>query len=255
MPANNESLGEVGESVESLEGTVDSSGPHDESETGGPTQEMAENWLTTGIKDLDRYLSGGLPPGRLIAFEAPTDTQSELFVQQLASEHDSLFLSSLRPGWEVEETVRDHVQRKSQVGDTKVNTKVEYLEPGSRLRQAQEYLDAMSERSIVVIDSADELENEAESHYVDFLDKLKRRLWKTASVGLLHCFERDREQSGRRITLRMADIIWQLRRTVRVSDVEYLLVVSKVRGGHALNEPVKLELTHDVRVDTSRDIA
>ena len=53
----------------------------------------------------------------------------------------------------------------------------------------------------------------------------------------------------------MSDIIWQLRRDVHTTGVEYLLVVSKFRGGCALTEPVKLELTDGIEIDTSRDIA
>lgn len=231
-------------------------------DTGNPTDIPApqsellnENWLSTGIAALDRYLSGGIPPGRLVTFSAPADTQGELFIKQIASQHDSLYLTSLRPEWEVEETVRDHVQRVGSVDAGKISTRVRNLDRSARLEQASEYLEDIGNGWVVVIDAVDELEKEAEPAYIDFLHQLKQRLWESGSVGLLNCFEGDATSHGREITFRMSDIIWQLRRSVAAGGVEYLLDVSKFRGGSALTEPVKLELTDEIGIDTSRDIA
>lgn len=257
MPADDGSAVEPESEADVLEAVVESSGA-----AGGQgvlddrrLERTAGNWLTTGIKDLDRYLGGGIPPGRLVAFVAPANTQGELFVKQIAAEHDSLYLTSLRPRWEVEETVRDHVQRAGRLGADQVSTRVRDLDPDDRLADARRHVGELGDRSIVVVDSADELEAEPGSDYVGFLNELKRRLWDTGSVGLLHCFDRDGDRAGRRVTLRMADVVWELRRSVEPGNVEYLLVVSKFRGGRALTEPVKLELTNEVRIDTSRDIA
>ena len=214
-----------------------------------------ENWLSTGIEALDRALNGGVPPGRLVSFAVSADTQGELFVKQIAAQHDSLYLSTLRPEWEVEETVRDHLQQVDPEGAGRIETRVHSLDSDGRLQAAREYLEYIDDRSVVVIDSVDELETADESEYVEFIHELKRRLWETRSVGLLVCFEGEAEPSARRITFRLSDIVWQLRRSVQTGSIEYLLVVSKYRGGRALDEPVKLELTDEIEIDTSRDIA
>lgn len=257
MPADDGSAVDSDGSPDSLQAVFESAGDdeardHDDDR---PTERTLENWLTTGIRDLDRNLGGGIPPGRLVAFTAPAETQGELFVKQIASQHDSLYLSSLRPRWEVEETVRDFLQQAGRAGADRVRTHVRSLDPDDRLGEARDHIADVQDRSILVVDSADELEAEPEADYVAFLNELKRSLWDTGSAGLLHCFERDSDRPGRRVTLRMADIVWELRRSVEPGDVEYLLVVSKFRGGRALTEPVKLELTDEVRIDTSRDIA
>lgn len=242
-----ESLFDVAESAESADGTTED--PDERPEF------THENWLTTGIEALDRYLNGGIPPGRLVSFAAPADTQGELFVKQITSQHNSLYLTSLRPEWEVEETVRDHIQKVGSVNGGQVDTRVRNLNPDARLAEARDYIEYIDDGTVVVVDSVDELEREPESEYVDFLHRLKQRLWEAGSVGLLCCFEGDTTPLGRDITYRMSDIIWQLRRSVNVSGVEYLLIVSKFRGGNALTEPVKLELTDEIAIDTSRDIA
>jgi hypothetical protein len=50
-------------------------------------------------------------------------------------------------------------------------------------------------------------------------------------------------------------VVRRLDQTVTPDAVESTLVVSKFRGGRALTEPITLELTDNVRVDTSRNVA
>lgn len=220
-----------------------------------PFEQSSHNWLTTGSEDLDRLLGGGIPPGRLIAICAPPDTQGELLLKQLMAAHDSFYLSSMRPEWEVKASLADFLQRFGGEGTSRGDTRVEYLTPESRLREAASYIDRLEDEVVVVIDAMDEFEEAPGREYSDFLTHLKRRLWDTGSVGLLHCITQDNPQAGRQITLRLADIVWNLRRSVQPESIEYLLDVSKFRGGSALTEPIKLELTDEVRVDTSRDIS
>lgn len=213
------------------------------------------NRLTTGIDALDRNLAGGLPPGRLLTFLAPADTQSELLVKQLAAEHDCLYLSTLRPKWEVEEEVSDFVQRALADRSVVNNVKIEQLKSGDRLDDARQHIQDISDPSIVIVDSINELEDTETDRYVRFLDNVKERLWETGSVGVFFGIESQEVPKNRSITLRRADMIWQLRRSVSAQDIEHLLVISKFRSGRALSEPLKLELTDEVGVDTSRDIA
>lgn len=217
-----------------------------------PLDHADPNRLTTGIDTLDRHLQGGIPPGRLLTIVAPADTQSELLVKQLAACHDCLYLSTLRPKWEVEEEVADHVQTATR-GEGSVH--IEQLNPDGRLDDARRYVEEIEDSSIVVIDSVNELEALEQPRYVRFIDDVKELLWETGSVGVFYGVEEADPPPGRTVTLRRTDLIWQLRRTVSAGEVEHLLVVSKFRGGKALAKPVKLELTDRVGIDTSRDIA
>ena len=218
-------------------------------------QPSHEDWLSTGIDALDRYLDGGIPPGRLVSFVTPADTQGELVVKQIASQHDCLYLTSLRSEWEVQETVRDYIQPFGSVDSDRVDFRVRNLDPDARLEAAENHLDTIDEESMVVIDSVNELEDDFASPYVEFLHNFKELLWDSGSVGILNCIEDGTIPPDREVTFRLSDIIWRLRRSVDTGRIEYLLDVSKFRGGRALTEPIKLELTDEIEIDTSRDIA
>ena len=206
-------------------------------------------WLSTGIEELDDRLDGGIPPGRILSFVATADTQSELLVKHLAAQHDCLYLSTLRPKWEVEEEVRDYVQMAAEsTGGTSVQ--IEQLTPDSRLDSARRYVEKLDGRTIVVIDSANELESREKERYVYFIDELKRKLWETGSVGLLYCIEEPEPSEGRDVTLRRADLIWQLRPPDDADGLNHDLVISKFRSGRALTEPLMLSLTDEVRVES-----
>lgn len=220
-----------------------------------PVGATAGSRLSTGIESLDRALGGGLPPGRILSYVAPPDTQSELLVKHLAAAHDCLYLSTLRPKWEVEEEVTDYVQKTGVDGHERSSVRIEQLRPDSWLEDAREHIMGVADGSIVVIDSVNELEALEKGRYVRFVDDVKRTLWDTGSVGLFYGIDEASTPALRAVTLRRADLIWQLRRSVQPGEVQHLLVVTKFRGGRSLTEPVKLELTDEVRIDTSRDIA
>ena len=205
--------------------------------------------LSTGIEELDERLGGGIPPGRILCFVATADTQSELLVKHLAAQHDCLYLSTLRPKWEVEEEVTDYVQ-KSAASTDGTSVHIEQLRPDSRLDSARRHVDALDGRSIVVVDSANELESLDKERYVYFLDEVKRKLWETGSVGLFYCIEEARPSEGREVTLRRADLIWQLRPSDDPDGLHHDLVISKFRSGRAQTEPLMLSLTDEVEVQT-----
>ena len=256
MPTDDGGDADSAQTPASLDDLFDVSGV-----SGGPDDppdrevENSGNWLSTGIEPLDRYLGGGIPPGRIVAFLSPAQTQGELLLKHIVAQPDSLYLSSLRPRWEVEESVRDFVQRVGEFESNRVDTRVERLEPPNTLQEAGDRIDRLGDRSVLVIDSMEELETDPRDEYAGFLRHVKRRLWDTGSIGLLHCVALDDPPANRPVTLQLADIVLELRRSVQPGGVNYLLVVSKFRGGRALTEPVKLELTETVRIDTSRDIA
>ncbi|HKJ58518.1 MAG TPA: hypothetical protein VKA37_04765 [Halobacteriales archaeon] len=211
--------------------------------------EAEGGWLSTGIDELDERLGGGIPPGRILSFVATADTQSELLVKHLVAQHDCLYLSTLRPKWEVEEEVRDYVQKSApSSGGTDVH--IEQLTPDSRLDSARRYVEELDGRTIVVIDSANELEDREKERYVYFIDELKRKLWETGSVGLFYCIEEAEPSEGRDVTLRRADLVWRLRQSDVGDGLDHELLVSKFRSGRALTEPLMLSLTDEVEVRT-----
>ena len=219
-----------------------------------PPEQPAGNRLSTGIEPLDRRLDGGIPPGRLVTFVAPPDTQSELLIKELATERNTLYLSTIRPRWEIEEELRDHIQRNHDSGDTR-EARIEQLPTDARLETARTYIDDLENRSLLIVNAANELEDEAEHRYAEFLNAVKEALWDTASIGLFYQIKDDQSPPSRTITLRRSDLVWELHKSMQNTGIDNYLEVSKFRGGKALGDPLKLELTDEVEIDTSRDIA
>lgn len=240
----------AGDSVADL---FDSSGDESEgnaeavADHGRPTPEWNENRLSTGLELLDQYLGGGIPPGRIVSFIAPPDTQSELLLKHLATEHDCLYVSTLRPKWEVEEEVTDHVQ--SAGGDEVGSVRIEQLADDGLLDDARRLVETLEAPSILVIDAVNELEAISKPRYVRFIDDVKEVLWETKSAGLFYGIEADDPPAGRAVTLRRADLVWRLRRSDTRRTGRYDLEIAKFRGGRALMEPVTLHLSDEVRVD------
>ncbi len=219
-----------------------------------PEPTPAEGRLSTGNSALDRLLDGGIPRGRMITLIAPPETQGELLLKQLAGVRPTLYLSTFRPKWEIQEELADYLQHR--VGDEPpIDLRVEAVSPDDLLDSPATYLDAVAPGSNLIIDSIDEFEIEDQARYVSFLNRVKETLWSTGGVGLFYGMKGHEDRPARTLTLKRSDLVWELRRTVRTNDIDHHLIISKFRGGKALTEPVKLELTDEVRIDTSRDIA
>lgn len=214
-----------------------------------------EGRLSTGSDALDRLLGGGIPSGRMITLVAPPETQGELLLKQLAGARSTLYLSTFRPKWEIQEELADYVQNRMTDETPPIDLRVESVSPDGLMDSPGPYLDTLGSESNLIIDSIDEFEVEDRSRYVAFLNKVKAALWETGSLGLFYGMEGTRHHPARTLTLKRSDVVWELRRTVRSNDIDHHLVISKFRGGKALTEPVKLVLTDEVRIDTSRDIA
>lgn len=213
------------------------------------------NWLSTGIGPLDRQLGGGIPPGRLVAITAPPDTQSELLLKQVVTERSSLYLSTIRPQWEVEEELRDYLQKTKGPDPGSHSLRVEEVFPEVVVADPTDYLNQLGTGANLVVDAVNELEREDGDRYAAFLNAVKRRLWDTGSVGLFYGIDEGDLPPGRAITLRRADLVWQLQSSVDQQTIDHYLVISKFRGGKAPTEPIKLVLTDEVKIDTSRNIA
>ena len=69
------------------------------------SQKPADEKLGTGIRGLDRELSGGIKPGSLVSIIAGPATQSEHLFQQTLGLRPTLYLSALRESQAVEESL------------------------------------------------------------------------------------------------------------------------------------------------------
>lgn len=209
----------------------------------------ADRRFSTGSTFLDRLLDGGIQVGTLVALTAPPGSQSELLLEQFVRTRPSLYVSTVRP----EAEVRAQVSRPdaSPPDLSVVNAAPEDLlaDPGAVTAQ-------VPPESFVVLDTANGLESADRERYLGFLNDLKARLRETDSVGVLHCIGGEAPVPPLRdLSLNRADHVWQLQVMPLSRDVKTRLLITKVRNGRALTEPVDLLMTDRVRVDTSRRIS
>lgn len=232
-----------------LGGSTDGSRGGETGTDGAPAEAATDasgTRLSTGLPRLDRHLDGGIPPGRIVTLVAPPDTQSELLLKHLAAEHDCLYVTTLRPRWEVQEEVADHVQ--SAGGEDGPSLDIVELADDAPLADLRERVESIESSTVLVVDAINELETIARPRYVRFVDDVKETLWDTRSAGVFYGLETPEPAEGRTVTLRRTDLIWRLRRAGTDRLGEYHLEVAKFRGGRALHEPVGLHLTDEVRV-------
>lgn len=204
--------------------------------------------LPTGIDVLDRKLEGGLPAGSVVALTASPASQSELLLYELAVPRGTLYLTTERST----EAVRDAFDRTTVPTGT---PEVEGLAGEAPLDRATALSETLAEGSTLIVDPVDPLERQDSARYRRFVNGLRARLVDTESIAVLHCLAGHAPPEGRDLTEHMADVVFALDTRVSGESVENRLAVPKFRGGRALSETIKLELTERVRVDTSRDIA
>lgn len=200
------------------------------------------NRLPTGIDALDRAMGGGVPPGRLVLLVSDPGVQSELIVDSILAQRDTLYVTTDRPEWEVMKDIEPGLGS----GEIQVRDHT----PDSLLSGVESLLDELGTSWNFVLDSVNELELVPRPRYRLFLSDVKQRLFETGSVGLLTGVTVGHE-SARDLTLRRADIVLRLETRTSDHEIENRLSVPKFRGGAAMTETVKLELTDEVRVDES----
>lgn len=204
--------------------------------------------LSTGIGVLDRKLDGGIPAGSVVAFSAPPASQGELLLYELTAARPTLYVSTDR----AEEAVRDGLRASpARTGDPTIRQV-----PGDApLQHAQRLVSMLPENSNLIVDPADILEKQGESHYRTFLNEVQNHMRNTESIAVLHCLSGREVPPTRDVTEHMADVVFDLQTTVKGDSIENRLAVLKFRGGRALGDTIKLELGERVQIDTSRDIA
>ena len=204
--------------------------------------------LPTGVDALDRELDGGIPPGSVVAYQAPPASQSELLLYELTNTRPTLYLTTDR----TEDAVSDAFDRAScPTGDPQVR----FVPGDAPLENARRLFRSLGEGANLVIDPSDTLERTDRNRFQNFLNDLQNHMRNTGSLAVLHCMRGDRTPDLRTTTEHMADVVFDLRQKFDGNEVETRLAVPKFRGGHALTDTIKLELADRVRVDTSRDIA
>ncbi|GAB3663945.1 RAD55 family ATPase [Halopiger thermotolerans] len=206
--------------------------------------------LETGIDVLDRKLDGGLPPGSVIAYTARPASQSELLLYELTAARGTLYLTTERSTTVIEHAIDDSP---SAVGSPTIRA----VTGDALLEEARQLVDALPDGANLIVDTMDTLERTSTDEYVDFLNDLKARMVETGSVAVLHCLKGragDRSENRAR-TIHAADAVFDLRTDVTGTELENHLTIPKFRSGGQPTESIKLELTEEVEIDTSRDIA
>ncbi|EMA55919.1 MULTISPECIES: RAD55 family ATPase [Halococcus] len=204
--------------------------------------------LPTGIDLLDQRLGGGIPPGSIVALTAPPASQAELLLYEFMAPRETLYLTLDR----TELAVADALGRTSiDTGDPTIQS----VAADSRVDHAIELSGDLPERSTLIVDPHTVLEREDRPRFREFMTRLRRHVVDTESVAVLHCLDGRNVPALRDTTAHMADVILRLTATTAGTAVETRLAVPKFRGGRALTETLKLQLTDRVEIDTSRDIA
>lgn len=209
---------------------------------------MLRQTFPTGIGSLDERLQGGIPPGSIVALTATPTSQSEQFLAHLIGDRPTLYLTTQRSEDAVREGLADEL---SDTEDCTV-TGVDQYAPFAHLRRL---LDDLDDGSILVLDTTNPLEADDDRQLQALLNELESRLRDTGGVAFLHCIEGHAVPAHRDTTEYMADVVFDLDTEVYGDSIENRLFVPKVRRGEAIDQAIKLDLTHGVTIDTSRDIS
>ncbi|AFK21390.1 hypothetical protein E6P09_16570 (plasmid) [Haloferax mediterranei ATCC 33500] len=203
--------------------------------------------LETGIELLDRELNGGIPAGSITAVLAPPASQSELLLYELASARPTLYLTTIRTA----DDVRDVMATLGLGGDNVDVVPMENTAPDEYLL---ELVAELPSSSTLIVDPTEPFEQLPPTQYWDFLNELRDGLDDANSIGFFHCLDGQHVPPRRDVTEYVADTVFKLSTERRGDSVENTLMVPKFRGGHALEDIIKLTLTTSVDVDVSRNI-
>lgn len=203
--------------------------------------------LSTGIGALDRKLGGGIPPGSIVSLSAPPASQSEQFLSDLTEIRRTLVLTTRRPREVVERSLSATSTRPEHIA-------VREIGPNAPLEEIHSLLEPIDGETNLIVDPLDPLEQTNEARFVAFFNAFRSKLASTDSLAILHCLDGTTVPPHRDLTLYMSDVVFELSTAVRGDRLENRLLVPKFRGGYPFDEAVKLELTNEVGIDTSRDI-
>ncbi|TSD14011.1 transcriptional regulator [Haloglomus irregulare] len=204
--------------------------------------------LRTGIDVLDRKLDGGIPAGSIVALTADPASQAELLLYELTATRGTLYISLDRTG----DAVTDSLANSPAATGSPTVRDVAGEAP---LDNAAKLVSALPESSNLIVDPLNVLEHQEPPRFRNFMNELQNHIYNTGSLALLHCLDGHRVPELRDTTLHMSDVVFDLKTTESGDTIENRLAIPKFRGGRALNDIIKLELSEEVAIDTSRDIA
>lgn len=204
--------------------------------------------FSTGVQALDRKLDGGIPAGTLVALLAEPASQAGLLISELAAREETVYLSSERSTTAVTAALREQQGTYDDVTVTRLDRDAPVID-------AIDHVEDLPEESLCVVDPVEPLERTDPGQFRTFLDRLRSALARTDSIAVLHALEHGETPSQRYRTTYASDLVFEVVTDASDEEVETRLLVPKFRGGRALTDAVRLELTDTVRVDTSRDIA
>lgn len=176
---------------------------------------------STGLDALNDLLSGGVPPGGLVALLADPGSPAERLLYAASAANRTRYLTTLRPPAEVRDGLAAH-------GATE--TTVAAVSGDDLLSGAAEHLTGLVEGTLLVVDPVTEAEQGGREAYRDLLEALKRTLRETESVGLLYCPRTTPPTLRRDLTLGLADHIWSLSVERTPATAEPRLWVARARG-------------------------
>ncbi|NLV07636.1 transcriptional regulator [Haloarcula rubripromontorii] len=201
-----------------------------------------------GVRALDRQLNGGLPTGSLVTLLAEPASQAELFLSEFVARQETVYLS----GEQAPTTIASALRSQRETYD---DLAVSQLDREAPVSDALAHVKGLTEGSLLVVDPVEPLERADTGEFRAFLETLQARLTQTNSVAVLHALKHDATPSQRHRTEYTSDIVLDLETERRDDAIENRLYIPKFRGGRALTEPIRLDLTDRIRVDTTRDIA
>ena len=214
----------------------------------GADAEVVAGALPTGVDALDRHLEGGIPAGSLTAITAAPSSQSEILLYELAAARRTVYVTTRRVGDSVRGAVRRAVP---DPGDVRV-VELDRSRPFDHLHRLSGEL---PDRTFLIVDPVDPLERADDERFDRLLADVRRRLVESDSAALLHCLDGRATPDRRDVTEYMADVVLELSVAVPNETVRTRLTVPKYRAGPAPVDTLRLELTDEVVVDHSREIA
>jgi KaiC/GvpD/RAD55 family RecA-like ATPase len=201
----------------------------------------------TGIDSLDKHVPDGLYSGSIVALVADPTSQSELLLAGMATERPTLYLTLQR----TPEAVRRGLARFGVEDDIAVRQ----LPQDDTADAAREAVTGIDRPTTVIVDPMNAMERGDVAALSTFLNEAADTLVDVGGLLIAYCLRDSRSTDGRLTTTYMADVVFDLETDSTGEMIENHLVVPKVRGGSPVHRAIKLELTDEVRVDTSRDIS
>lgn len=204
----------------------------------------------TGIRELDRKLGGGIPPGTLVAVEAPPRAQREPLLCAGAGQRLTRYFTTVKS----EQAVRKQFERART--DAKLHA-VDEIRPESATGTIPAQLEELETGQDFVVDVVDPVEDAVDPRtYGDFMNELTEHLTDTDSVGYLHAYRSDEQSRQRQITLDVADFVWRLVPVESRGEINYILKIPKTNGLDlsAKDRYLEIQIGQDVDIDQTRNI-